>query len=141
MIQRKQTIWLLLAAISGFVFTQVPIYTAALADNVVKRYLPMESLLLFAVSVAVSALALVTLFLFKNRRLQFKLALLGILLSSAVIALEVWQIEQLKERDFLLKGTYYWGSLLPIAMMIFYILATSGIRKDERLVKSLDRLR
>lgn len=141
MIQRKQSLWLLLAAICGFVYTQVPMYTATLADNVIKRYLPTESLLLFALTIATVGLALVTIFLFKNRPLQLKLSLLGILLASGIIALEVWQIEKFKEQDFLLKGTYYWGSLLPILMVVFFIMATSGIRKDQKLVKSLDRLR
>jgi hypothetical protein len=141
MIQRKQTIWLLLAAICGFVYTQVPIFVATLGGNAVKKYLPTESLLLFAVSIAIAALGVVAIFLFKNRPTQAKLSLFGILGSIAIIALQVWQLEQFKASDPLLKGTYAWGSLLPIAMTVFYILALGGIRKDEKLVKSLDRLR
>jgi hypothetical protein len=62
-------------------------------------------------------------------------------MSIALIALEVWQIGVFEKSSGILKGTYYWGALLPIAMMIFFILAASNIRKDDKLIKSLDRLR
>lgn len=141
MIQRIQSVWLLLAAILGFVFTQVPIFVGSLVGNVVKRFLPTESLLLFAISVAVSLLAIACIFLYKNRPLQLKLSIIGILASVVIIAIEVWQISRFEAENSLLKGSYYWGSLLPIAIMVCFILAASAIRKDEKLVKSLDRLR
>jgi len=141
MIQRIQSVWLLLAALFAFLFTQVPLYVASLADNVVRRFIPTESLLLFAVSIAICLLAATCIFLYKNRPLQFKLSLIGLLASIGLIALEVWKVEQMKAADTLLKGSYSWGSLLPIAMCLFFILAAKNIRKDEKLIKSLDRLR
>jgi FtsH-binding integral membrane protein len=141
MIQRIQTVWLFLAAIFGFLFTQVPIYVASIAGNVVKKFVPTESLLLFASCIAVALLALICIFLFKNRLLQFKLSVIGFLASIGLIALEVWQIEGFKDSNSIMKGSYYWGSLVPIAMSVFFIIAASKIRKDEKLVKSLDRLR
>jgi hypothetical protein len=53
----------------------------------------------------------------------------------------VWQISRFQADNSILKGSYYWGGLLPIAVMVCFILAASAIRKDEKLVKSLDRLR
>ncbi|MBA2761987.1 MAG: DUF4293 domain-containing protein [Segetibacter sp.] len=141
MIQRIQSVWLLLAAILAFVFTQLPIFIATVAGNVVKKFLPTESLLLFAISVAVGLLALACIFLYKNRPLQLKLSIIGILASVVLIAIEVWQISRFEADNSLLKGSYYWGSLLPIAVMVCFILAASALRKDEKLVKSLDRLR
>jgi hypothetical protein len=46
-----------------------------------------------------------------------------------------------EEANPALKTSYYWGALLPIAMIIFFILAVVNIRKDEKLIKSLDRFR
>lgn len=40
MIQRVQTIWLLLAAIAGFLVTQVPLYEGTLAGAGIKNILP-----------------------------------------------------------------------------------------------------
>ena len=86
-------------------------------------------------------LAAVCIFLFKNRNLQFKLSIIGVILSIALIALEVWHIEGFKKTNVLAKGSYYWGALLPILMAILFVMAARGIYKDERLVKSLNRLR
>lgn len=141
MIQRVQSIWLFLAAAFGFLYTQVPAYVLSIAGNIVKKFEPTESLLLFAVSIAVALLALICVFLYKKRTLQFKLSIVGFLASIGIIALEVSQVNGYETTVPLSKGSYYWGSLLPIAMAIFFILASSGIRKDEKLVKSLDRLR
>ena len=141
MIQRIQTIWLLLAAASGFLYTQVPLFTATLADNVEKDFLTKESLLLFAVVICVSLLAAVAIFLFKNRPLQQQLTIFGILGSLGLIALEVWQLQKFQTDNPLFKGTYAWGSLIPIIMVVFFVLASINIRKDQKLVKSLDRLR
>ncbi|MEJ7735895.1 MAG: DUF4293 domain-containing protein [Chitinophagaceae bacterium] len=141
MIQRSQSVWLLLSALCGFALTQVPLFVGRLANNVIKRVIATESLLLFALSISVACLALACIFLFKKRPLQFKLSVTGVIASLAMIGLEVWHIESFKTANSLVKGSYYWGGLLPIAMTILFILAARGIYKDERLVKSLDRLR
>ncbi|HZG24972.1 MAG TPA: DUF4293 domain-containing protein [Chitinophagaceae bacterium] len=141
MIQRLQSIWLVLAAICGFALTQVPLFIGRLANNMVKKIIATESLLLFAISVGVACLAAACIFLYKNRPLQFKLSVIGVVLSILVVCLEVWYVEQFKDSNQMVRGTYYWGGLLPIAMTVFFILAARGIYKDERLVKSLDRLR
>lgn len=141
MIQRIQTIWFLLAAICGFLLTQLPLFIGRLSNEIVKRVLATESLLVFAVSMATALLAAVCIFLFKNRNLQFKLAILGFILCLGLIALEVWLVENTKTSNVLVKGTYYWGALLPMAMAVFFVLAAIGIYRDEKLVKSLNRLR
>jgi hypothetical protein len=141
MIQRIQSVWFLLAAVCGFAMSQVPLFIASFANNVTKNVVATESLLLFALSIAAALLAVFCIFLFRNRSLQFKLGIVGVLLSLLSIGLQVWQIEQFKATNALVKGTYYWGGLLPIAMTIFFILASRGVYKDERLVKSVDRLR
>ena len=141
MIQRVQTIWLLLAAVCGFALTQVPLFTGRLPNQIVRSVLATESLLLFALIIGAACLALACIFLFKNRPLQFKLSVTGVILSIIITGLEVWYIEGFKRVNTLVKGTYYWGGLLPIAMVIFFILATRGIYKDEKVIKSLNRLR
>ncbi|MEJ7766400.1 MAG: DUF4293 domain-containing protein [Chitinophagaceae bacterium] len=141
MIQRLQSVWLLIAAVCGFALTQVPLFIGRLANEVIKKVIATESLLLFALSIGIACLALVCIFLFKNRPLQFKLTVAGVIVSVGIICLEVWHIENFKRTNALVKGSYYWGGLLPIAMTIFFILAARGIYKDEKLIKSLNRLR
>lgn len=141
MIQRIQTVWLALAAICGFAMARVPLFTATLADKTSRTFLATESLLTFALVIGIACLSLVLIFLYKNRPTQYKLAITGGLLSAAVIALQVYSVENFKKSINIVQGTYQWGGLLPIAMMIFLFMAARHIRKDEKLVKSLDRLR
>jgi hypothetical protein len=141
MIQRMQSVWLLLAALCGLALTRIPLFIGTLSNNLVKQVFATESLLLFAVSICLAGLALFCISLYKKRPLQFKLSVFGIIISIVLIGLEVWHIEKFKSANSLVKGSYYWGGLFPIAMVIFFILAARGIYKDERLVKSLDRLR
>lgn len=141
MIQRKQSLWFLLAAVSGFAMTQVPLFSARLTGNTPRQLLATESLLLFAVIMALSLLALACLFLFKNRPLQFKLAVVGVLGAVGTVALEVYFIEQFKAANTIASGTYQWGGLFPLLLILFFFMGARGVYKDEKLVKSLDRLR
>jgi hypothetical protein len=141
MIQRIQSVWLLLAALSGFLMTQLPLFIGKSANDVVKKVIATESLLLFALSIGIACLALACIFLYKKRSLQLRLTVIGIIASIGMIGLEVWYIENFKAANPLVRSSYYWGGLLPIAMTVFFVLAAKGIYKDEKLVKSLDRLR
>jgi uncharacterized membrane protein YqjE len=141
MIQRVQTIWLALAAAAGFTMSSAPLFVATLTNQTKRTFLATESLLSFALIIAVACMALVAIFLYKNRTLQFKLTVTGILLSIGVIGLQVWAIDGFKKSTPILSGTYQWGGLLPVAMVIFLFLAARGIRKDQKLMNSLDRLR
>jgi Domain of unknown function (DUF4293) len=141
MIQRIQTVWLALAAICGFAMAKVPLFTATLTDLSKRSFLATESLLAFALIIGIAATSVVTIFLFKKRPTQYKLAITGALLSAVVIALQVYSIEGFKKANPIQQGTYQWGGLLPIAMMILLFMAAAAIRKDEKLIKSLDRLR
>lgn len=141
MIQRLQTIWLLLAAVTGFLFTRVSLFLGTLAGAVIKQYTATESLLLFAVAIVAAISALIAVFLYKNRSTQMKFTWLGIAASVVLIFLEVRQAGEFGKTTGILKSSYSWGALLPIAMTVFFILAAINIRKDNKLVKSLERLR
>jgi amino acid transporter len=141
MIQRIQTLWFALAAAAGLSMTRIPLFNATLANNTQRELFATESLLLFALVIALSLMALACVFLYKNRTLQFKFAVTGIIGSIATVALEVYFIEQFKAATPITSGTYQWGGLFPILMILFFFLASRGVYKDEKLVKSLDRLR
>jgi uncharacterized membrane protein YwaF len=141
MIQRIQSVWLALAAICGFAMAKVPLFSATLTDLSKRNILASESLLAFALIIGIAAMSVVAIFLFKNRPTQYKLAISGALLSFVVIGLQVYYIEAFKKANPIQQGTYLWGGLLPIAMVILLFMAASAIKKDEKLIKSLDRLR
>ncbi|HLX93179.1 MAG TPA: DUF4293 family protein, partial [Puia sp.] len=85
--------------------------------------------------------ALVCIFLFKKRNVQFRISIIGLLVSIALIALEYLKAADFKAANNFVSGAYHFGALIPFAMAFFFIMAARGIYKDEKLVKSMDKLR
>lgn len=141
MIQRIQSVWLLLAGIAGLLTYRLPLWEGIMQDNSIKSFIGPESLLLFAVIVATCLLGFVTIFLYKNRKLQKNLTFIGIVLSIAIIALEYFIVEDFKTLQNFKTSAWKFGAIMPGLMVVFFFLAYQGIRKDEKMIKSLERLR
>jgi hypothetical protein len=141
MIQRIQSIWLLIVAITAFATYTLTLYTGKLADGSLRTLMLADRLLLAILIVLIGSLAIVCIFLFKKRKLQFRLSVLGVIFSLAFLFVEYLMVEDFKKTNNILSGSYQPGALLPVIMIIFFILAARGIYKDEKLVKSVDRLR
>lgn len=136
-----QSLWLLLAAICAFFTYTLILYSGTLANGSQVLFALGDHFLLVAVIIAIAALSLLTIFLFKNRKLQFRLTILAIVLTLGYLALQYFSIEQFKKDNAVVTGSYHVSAVLPILSIIFLIMAARGINKDEKLVKSLDRLR
>ncbi len=136
MIQRIQTIWLLLAAAASFGSLKLSFYSGK-KDTVLFEELTGSTggFLLLILSVAVALLSVVSIFLFKNRKLQMRLALAGLVVQLAVLFFYFQQAATFTE------GNYTLTSIFSFVIPVFLILAVMGIRKDEKLIKSMDRLR
>jgi membrane-associated HD superfamily phosphohydrolase len=147
MIQRRQTIYLLVAAILGAVisFYNPNLWRAKLVNNSYQYFTGQSSYLYFILLMIIIALAVICIFLFKKRPLQFKLTVINLLLSIAIIALQYFKIKteavQWQESQMLVSATYLPAAFLPVMIVVLLFLAARGIYKDERLVKSLNRLR
>jgi glycerol-3-phosphate acyltransferase PlsY len=135
MIQRIQTIWLLLAATASLLSLKFPFYSGMKENNVFTQLHGLSVFVLLILSVAVALLALATIFLFKNRKLQTQLSLLGFLLQAIVV------VVYFLEAKIFIEGNYALTAVLTLVVPVFFILAWMGIRKDEKLIKSMDRLR
>lgn len=135
MIQRIQTIWLLLAAAASFATLKLSFYSGNKDNNLFEELTGSSNFFLMILSVAVGLLALITIFLFKNRKLQIRLSLLGIVLQLVTLVIYFHQIKTYVQGNFTLT------SALSFVIPVFFILAWLGIRKDEKLIKSMDRLR
>jgi hypothetical protein len=100
-----------------------------------------NSLLPFSVIIVLIPLvSLITLFCFKNRKLQLSLALSVIILTSALIIVSfyyTWKVY--REYEVCIEPGL--KAILLFLLLIFAILAYRGILKDDRLVKSYDRIR
>lgn len=141
MIQRIQSLWLLVVAIAAFATYTLTLYIGKMANGSEKIFQLADDFLLVIIIVALGILAIINLFLFKNRKLQFKLSVLGVIVSIAFLVLEYFRVEDFKADNLIQSGSYQLGALLPLVMVIFFFMAARGIYKDEKLVKSMNRLR
>lgn len=137
MLQRIQSIYLLISVVcsAGLIFV-FNLWTNT--DNV--EVFVKDELLYMALFLGSALLALITIFMFKNRQLQFVLGRLNIILNFILLGLFVYRSLSLSggTSDVSEKGI---GMLLPIFSIVFLVLANKAIKKDEDLVKSVDRLR
>ncbi len=137
MLQRIQTIYLLLAVIaSGALPFLFPLWS--LTNG--KSQFFMEVFLYTTFFGLSTTLAIVSIISFKKRQNQFVLNRLNMILNLILLGLFVYHSlnvsgETIKVSE---KGI---GMFLPIISIVFLVLANNAIKKDEDLVKSVDRLR
>ncbi|NBX26766.1 MAG: DUF4293 family protein [Chitinophagia bacterium] len=145
MIQRKQSIWLLLAALlNAAVFLGANFSIETRIQNVLQtnRYTVLQHLPSTLFILAAIVLALIAIFLFRKRPLQMKISLLALLATMAYCFINWMRIKEIFANNKMISN-YSFGlaSITPYFAIVFILLACLGIRKDEKLVKSLDRLR
>lgn len=141
MIQRVQSIWLAITALAAFATYSLTLYIGQLPDGTFRNFLMADNFLMVICIILIGILAIICLFLYKNRKLQFKLSVFGLIASLGFLFLEYLKVEEFKTANRFVSGSYQIGALLPLVMVIFFFLAARGIYKDEKLVKSVDRLR
>lgn len=158
MLQRIQTVFLILAALFMAGSLLFPIWLSQSPDSdtayrlfsfyfeqtqqvngeavIAKTYMPYTLISIFAIVSVIVAIVEIT--KFKNRLLQMKLSALNSLFMAATLGFSAYYATNLfKEYG----GGYALGLFLPAVAMILNMLANRYIRKDERLVKSVDRIR
>ncbi len=137
MLQRIQTIYLLFALlISGILPYFFPLWT--LSDSKLFYFmLDMKYVTLFGLSTTLSLLSIIS---FKKRQNQFVMGRLNIILNLILLGLFVYRSLNLSGEAVKVseKGI---GMFLPIVAIVLLVLANKAIKKDEDLVKSVDRLR
>ena len=136
MIQRIQTLYLLLSA--GVSVGLTFVFHLWITNDGVTVFAKSDILYL-SLFLSSALLSFITVFMFKNRKLQFVLGRLNIILNFILLGFFVYQSLNLSgETAVSEKGI---GMFLPIVSIVFLALANKAIKKDEELVKSVDRLR
>ena len=134
MIQRIQTLYLLgaLVASAGF-------YFVGNSDSEVTADQWSLGAINRTLQLIIMVLVVWSIFKFKQRLHQFVLNRLSIILNFVLVGVFAYQSLNLPgEISVSQKGI---GVLLPIISIVFLVLANKAIKKDEDLVKSVDRLR
>ncbi len=136
MIQRIQTIYLLAVALLAGVF---PFWLNLWSDNGGNEIYASNEIMVSSIFYGSAALAVIAIVLFKNRQRQFVINRLNILLNLFLLGFFVYRSLNLSgETTVSEKGI---GMLIPVFSIVFLVLANRAIKKDEDLVKSVDRLR
>lgn len=150
MIQRVQTLYLLAVVILGILlccFAPVQFLPAEGVEYVL--LMPFAKWPLAVISVAIPAIALVNIFLFKHRLVQARINVVNVVLCIgyyALLALYIAFVVRGYEtiNDVQLAGaTWYlnvWSGL-PLVCIVLNMMATRRILKDEALVRAADRIR
>lgn len=135
MLQRIQTIWLLAAAACGFTSLKTSFFIGSISTEPASQLNAMSNLFLMIITIVAATVALVSIFLYKNRGLQFKLVLSALALNLLIVALYFVEMKK-----YAVGGLALWSTIV-LAIPVFLIMAAIGIYKDEKLVKSVNRLR
>ena len=151
MIQRIQTLYLLLVVALATALMFVPVLTfvtpAESAEQAMIHAIPVHGLSslngwwgMAIATVLIAILALVDIFLYRNRILQARLNIFTACLCVGwygVLLLMGWFGEQNMTMDFYLTP---WCSI-PLVCFILILMATRAILRDEALVRAADRIR
>lgn len=156
MIQRIQTVYLFVAACLMALAAIFPLVDFNLIDAEVvigrlnafswqygnnDEWQNITTIYSLGIAVVVTALLNLTIiFMFKKRKLQVKLTHYAFILKIAIIAVLVYFV-CIMQGDDVASTKPQLGSLFVVLSMIFDWLAVKAIRKDEALVRSIDRIR
>jgi hypothetical protein len=152
MIQRIQSIYLFLSAIAlGLMFMLPSMQFFSVKSDVYQltyagiqkmgttSYLS-KNVILTVFIAAVSLISLVSIFLYKNRKFQMKLGWFNIMLMMALL-IYIFFTATADANTLKASLSFKMAFFMPVISCVFTFLANRAINKDEKLVKSLDRLR
>lgn len=117
-----------------------PFYTGHLVTDSLNSLTPLtaiDAIPIVSLTVASAMASLITIFVYKDRKLQMRITLANIIISLIVVALYFLNIKD-NYKEFSIPLI---TSVFVFAVPVFLFLAFRGIYKDNRLVKSVDRLR
>lgn len=155
MLQRIQTVWLFLASLAILLLFLFPVIqfidfdgtakvikATGLYQNLDGQVVQTHAFIALTIATVVVGLTpLVVIFFYKERKKQISLCYVSILL---ILAYSFWLAQTAKQEIGTITiqlQNYGIGIILSSLAILFIILALKGIRRDEKLVRSADRLR
>ena len=139
MIQRIQTVWLFLAALFAALIYKFPFYSGNILNKenfqIFEKLKASSNFLVLLFTAGLIAGTIFIAFMYKNRKQQMGLTAAAAGLSIINIILYFTELKKF------ISGNMSLTSVFALAIPVLLILAINGMWKDEKLVKSLDRLR
>lgn len=142
--QRVQTLYLLLTIILQWIGSFLPIGSYKDAERLGQCFslvfdLATTESIIF--SVLITVLAVTAIAKFKHRKNQMKLCFFLTLVIIAAYITMLVSVYRFAIEQPIMPRFYYVFSLLPVILVALTIMAKRGIRKDDELVRSSNRLR
>ncbi|MBZ4044141.1 DUF4293 domain-containing protein [Flavobacterium hibisci] len=137
MIQRIQTIYLLLTfLVTGVLLFFIPLWTVNGKDF----YFMQDQVYTILLGLS-TMLTIISIISYKKRQNQFVMGRLNIILNLILLGLFIYRSLNLSGETANVVSEKGIGMFLPIVAIVLLVLANKAIKKDEDLVKSVDRLR
>lgn len=150
MLQRIQTVFLLLITVFSVLQLFVPFQTITTYESTLMLYLSPATYngstqaiihLPLVICLLITLLSLITVFMYKKRSLQMKLCTLIALVSFALTA-SLFLFTYVKlDNEYETVINYNTAAFIPLINIILAFIAKRFIKKDDDLVKSADRIR
>jgi len=141
MIQRIQSLWLLLSTACAGITWLVPTFAGTAADGNLKIFSVRESVVLLFLIAFIAASSFINIFFFQNRKRQKSVIAATSITTIGFIAAQFFIVKDFKSTFHIPQGNWEISAILPIFILLFQVFAFIGIRKDEQLLSSADRLR
>jgi 4-amino-4-deoxy-L-arabinose transferase-like glycosyltransferase len=165
MIQRIQSLWLLVAALSVCLLCFFPVatfspdpqyananavvfgfyaygldYVPAFSERLDGLYTPLLKYTVIVVLLVCAVTPFVAIFIYRNRPRQMQLSRLTMLLNVA-LTVAFFLLSDFFAKEKFAIADYGIGIYVPIVALISLLLAVRSIKKDDKLVRSADRIR
>ncbi len=156
MIQRIQSVFLLLLAIAMIVLLFLPIWQETvpqtdqqleltafqLTNTAGGNPVSISSIAIGILAILSACVALYEIFQYKNRLTQIKLGMLNTLLIAALLgAIIYYSLYVGEDINPAVQGEREIGFYFPVVALLLNSLSNRFISRDEKLVRSVDRLR
>ena len=149
MIQRIQTVYLLLSVIIMIALNWMPIayfeeinfYTYGISSTIANASLYITTFPIAVIVIASTILAAISIFMYKNRFKQAKIVALSIFLDVMFYPTFIAYLWYSKEALMNIDNSFSFALIIPAISIILKSLAAKAIKADEKLVRSADRIR
>lgn len=140
MIQRIQSLWLALTGLAALLTLKFSVYSGNKITQApdTKTWIELNAtsnMTILILTLAVAIGSVIAVFLYNDRKLQLRIILPGIALSLGLLILYY------NETRSFVEGNFNLTALIALSMPLLLSMALRGVYKDEKLIRSADRLR
>ncbi len=140
MIQRIQTLWLALAAVVALLTIKFSVFSGNMIESTgLHKWMQLtaaSNFFLLVLTIGIAVTAAIVIFLYRDRKVQLRLSIIALIVSLCNLIIYYNEV-----RKFSPEGNYDLTCLFALSIPVFLVLAIMGIYKDEKLIRSADRLR